>query len=134
LPTNLSFYSYYLSDGYLKLVTVFVTLSELCCPWLFFAPVRSLRILAFYWLLFLQICIITTGNYGFLNFTIIAMMLSLLDDAHFRFGNNSQGVNFRKIVSFILTMSCIFFIMIITMTFYKISWEEGKGLDIKIRK
>lgn len=133
LPTNLAFYAYYIPDGYLKLTVVFVQLSELLCPWLFFAPVRSLRILAFYWQLFLQTCIIATGNFGFQNFLVIVMLLSLLDDSHFKSSKNDGGVNYRKIFSFMLTMTSIFFIFVITMTFYKIIWENGK-IDVVICK
>lgn len=133
MPTNLAFYSYYLPDGYLKLTTIFVHLSELLCPWLFFAPVRSLRICAFYWLAFLQVCIIATGNYGFLNFMILVMLLSLLDDSHFQSNDSNGGINYKKVFSFILTMGALFFIMLITMTFYKITWTDGV-VDATIRK
>lgn len=113
--------------------TAFVNLSELLCPWLFFAPIRSLRIFAFFWQVFLQLCIIATGNYGFLSFLILAMLLSLLDDSHFRSNNSSNSVNYKKVFSFILTMLSIFFILVITMTFYKIKFVNGK-LDVAIRK
>lgn len=133
LPTHLAFYSYYIPDGYLKLTTAFVNLSELLCPWLFFAPIRSLRIFSFYWQVFLQINIIATGNYGFLNFMIIVMLFSLLDDSHFKSNSNGGGVNYKKVISFILTMAAIFFIMVITMTFYKITFVDGT-LDVSIRE
>jgi Lipase maturation factor len=133
MPTNLSFYAYYIPDGYLKLTVAFVQLSELLCPWLFFAPVRSLRIFAFYWQFFLQLCIIATGNFGFLNFLVLAMLLSLLDDTHFESNRKEGGVNYKKVFSFILTMVAIFFIFVITITFYKISWENGK-IDVAICK
>ena len=62
------------------------------------------------------------------------MLFSLLDDSHFKSNeNNNGGVNYKKVFSFILTMLTIFFIMIITMNFYKIKWENGK-LDVAIRK
>lgn len=133
LPTHLAFYSFYIPDGYLKLTTAFCNLSELLCPWLFFAPVRSLRIFAFYWQAFLQVCIIATGNYGFLNFMILAMLLSLLDDSHFKSSGGGSGVNYKKVFSFILTMGSVFLIMVVTMMFYKFTWTNGK-LDVAIRK
>lgn len=133
LPTNLAFYSFYLSDGFLKLTTIYVQLSELLVPWFFFAPIRSLRIFAFYWLLFLQICIIATGNYGYLHFLIIAMLFSLLDDSHFKSREQTDGVNYRKIFSFVLTLATIFFMIIITMKYYRISVENGQ-IDASIRK
>ncbi|CRL02212.1 CLUMA_CG015063, isoform A [Clunio marinus] len=131
LPTNLSFYAYYIPDGYLKLTTAFVNVSELLCPWFFFAPIRSLRFFAFYWQIFLQLCIIATGNYGFLNFTIIVMLLSLLDDSHFQSDKYLGRTNFRKVFSFILTMIAIFFIMIISMIFYKVTFNDGK-IDVTV--
>lgn len=133
MPTHLAFYSYYIPDGYLKLTTVFVQVSELVGPWLFFAPVRSLRILAFYWQGFLQLCIIATGNFGFLNFLILAMLLSLLDDSHFKTSGSGNGINFKKVFSFVLTMAGIFFIMVFVMTFYKITWQDG-NIDVAIRE
>lgn len=133
MPTNLAFYSYYIPDGYLKLTTVLIQLSELLFPWLFFAPIRSLRIFAFYWHLVLHVCIIATGNYGFLNFLVIAMLLSLLDDSHFKSTDFGTGINVKKIFSFVLTMASIFFIIMVTFTFYKISWVDGKP-NASIRK
>lgn len=132
LPTSMAFYSYYLSDGWLKITTIYVQLSELLVVWLFFAPVRSLRILAFYWFLFLQITIIATGNYGYIHYMIIAMLFSLLDDAHFTW-SKEKGVTFRKIFSFVATITFFFFIIIITMRFYQISYTDGQ-LDAKICK
>lgn len=132
LPTNLAFHAFYLPVGFLKLTTVFVNLSELLCPWLFFAPVRSLRIFSFYWQLFLQICIIVTGNYGFLNFLVVTMLLALLDDNHFK-SSTSTGTSLKKIISFVLTVAAIFSIFIVTMTFYQIKYENSE-LDVKICK
>lgn len=64
---------------------------------------------------------------------ILAMLLSLLDDSHFTSNNSGGGVNYKKVFSFILTMGSIFLIMVITMTFYKIKFENG-ALDVSIRK
>lgn len=83
LPTPISWYSYYLPESYLKLSTVFVYLSELVCPWLFFAPNRFIRKFAFYWQVYLHLNIIASGNYGFSSFLVISVLFSLLDDTHF---------------------------------------------------
>ena len=133
LPTHLAFCSYYIPDEYLKLTTAFVQLSELICPWLFFAPIRSLRIFAFYWQLFLQICVIATGNYGFLPFMIIAMLLSLLDDSHFTSRGSRNGFNFRKVFSLILMFAVLFFIVILASTLYKITFVNDT-FDVIIRE
>lgn len=117
----------------MKLSVIFVQLTELLCPWLFFAPVRSLRIFAFYWQVLLQINIIISGNYGFINFLILTLLLSLLDDVHYGKTKSDGGVNYKKIFSLILTLVAIFFIAVITFKFYKITWENGK-VDAKICK
>lgn len=131
MPTNLAFYAYYIPEGLLKVTTIYVNLSELLCPWLFFAPIRSLRIFAFYWQIFLQLCIIATGNYGFLNFMIIVMLFSLLDDSHF-FSKTKQN-GFKKTISLILTLLAIVFIVITTLNFYEITMVNGK-IDAQIRE
>jgi hypothetical protein len=127
LPTHIAFYSFYIPDGLLKLSVVYVQLTELLCPWLFFAPVRSLRIFAFYWNVFLQLNIIISGNYGFINFLILTLLLSLLDDAHFEKSKSDGSVNYKKLCSFILTLAAIFFIGVITLKYYKITWVDGKA-------
>lgn len=133
MPTNIAFYSFYIPEGFLKVSVIFVQLTELLCPWLFFAPVRSLRIFAFYWQVLLQVNIIISGNYGFLNFLILTLLLSLLDDAHFEKNRSDGGVNYKKLFSFTLTLVAIFFIGIITLKFYRITWIDGK-IDAAICK
>lgn len=131
LPTNLAIYFYHLPDGYLKLTTAFVQLSEILIPWLFFAPIRSFRIFAFYWQLFLQLCIVATGNYGFLNFMIMAMLLSLLDDSFFQ-ARGSQS-RFRKAFSIIQTLFIVFIVMSISTVLYKFTMIDG-NVNVEIRK
>lgn len=135
LPTSLAFYSYYLADGWLKLTTIYVHLSEILITWFFFSPVRSMRIFAFYWLLFLQVTIIATGNYGYLNFIVIAMLFSLLDDSHFKSRSSNDegdgtadnsGINYRKVFSIVATIFTTFFIFMITMKYYRITFDNGQ--------
>lgn len=126
LPTPFTFYAFYIPDGFLKLTVVYVQLTELLCPWLFFAPVRSLRIFAFYWQIILQISIIITGNYGFTNLLVITLLFSLLDDAHFEKTTSEGGASYKKMFSLILTVVAMFFVAVITLKFYKITWENGK--------
>ena len=133
LPTNLAFYSYYIPDGLLKLTTMYVQITEVLVVWLFFAPVRSLRILAFYWFLMLQLSIITSGNFGYINFTVIAMLFSLLDDDHLKSSRKDSGVNFRRLFSFVVIIAFFFVLTIVTLRLYQISWQNGK-IDVKICK
>ncbi|KAG9337305.1 hypothetical protein JZ751_028873 [Albula glossodonta] len=53
---------------------------EIAVPFLFFAPIRCLRLGAFYLQMFLQVLIILTGNYNFFNLLTIILCFSLLDD------------------------------------------------------
>lgn len=133
LPTTVTFYSFYIPDGFLKLTVVYVQLTELLCPWLFFAPVRSLRIFAFYWQIILQINIIITGNYGFMNFLVITLLFSLLDDAHFEKNPSEGGARYKKMFSLVLTLIGMFFVAVITHRFYKITWVNG-NIDAAIRE
>lgn len=131
LPTNLAFYSYHIADGWLKFTTMYVQITELIIVWLFFAPVRCLRILAFYWLLFLQITIIATGNYGYLPFMVIAMLFALLDDDHFKWSKSESGA--KKIFSYVSVTSFFFFLAVMMLRFYQISFVDGQ-IDVQICK
>ncbi|KFM58153.1 Lipase maturation factor 2, partial [Stegodyphus mimosarum] len=53
---------------------------EIPIPFLFFSPIRSLRLFSFYAQVFFQILIILTGNFNFFNLLTIVMCLSLVDD------------------------------------------------------
>lgn len=47
LPSPLSWYAYHIPQQFLKLVMVFVNVSEIAMPFLFFAPLRGLRQICF---------------------------------------------------------------------------------------
>lgn len=123
LPTFLSWYSYHIPDSYLRLTNVFVYLSELICPWLFFAPNRTIRKFAFYWQVFLQFHIIITGNYGILNFLITALLFALLDSDDLRHRKAKQK---RDSVGLIATGMVIAFISYICLKYFGLSFEEGE--------
>uniref|UniRef100_A0A182N2T4 Lipase maturation factor n=1 Tax=Anopheles dirus TaxID=7168 RepID=A0A182N2T4_9DIPT len=80
LPTSYSWYTYQLPDAFHRLCTLYVYLSELVCPWLFFAPSRAVRRFALGWQVFLHLNIIGCGNYGFLSPLVLTLLLTLLDD------------------------------------------------------
>ncbi|KAL1517535.1 hypothetical protein ABEB36_001288 [Hypothenemus hampei] len=83
LPNPLSFYVHHLPSWILRLSTVYANVCELIVPFLFFAPIRSARIVAFHLQLFLQTCIAATGNFGHVNILTVTLLLSLLDDRFF---------------------------------------------------
>ncbi|XP_050457179.1 lipase maturation factor 2-like [Cataglyphis hispanica] len=83
IPTPLAWYAHHLPTWFLRLSTVAANVIELVIPFLFFFLNRKVRIIAFYLQVFLQVCIIATGNYNFFNFLTICLCISLLDDQFF---------------------------------------------------
>jgi lipase maturation factor 1 len=80
LPTWVAWYAHQLPDGFQKFCVFMVFVIELASPFLIFAP-RRLRFFGCGLLLFLQVCIMLTGNYCFFNLLTIGLCLLLLDDA-----------------------------------------------------
>ncbi|KAG7282127.1 hypothetical protein CRUP_008239, partial [Coryphaenoides rupestris] len=68
-----------------KLSVVGTLFIEIPVSFLFFSPLRRLRITAFYLQVLLQVLIILSGNYNFFNLLTLALCLSLLDDQHVHF-------------------------------------------------
>ncbi|CAH0546015.1 unnamed protein product [Brassicogethes aeneus] len=83
LPSPLSWYVHHLPHWSLRLVGVFANVCELGLPFMFFVPIRSVRITGFVFQIFLQICIVLTGNFNFVNLLMVTLMISLLDDQFF---------------------------------------------------
>jgi len=79
LPTWIGWYAQQL-PAWLHTTTAGATLcSELLVPWMLWLPRRE-RILCFFLVTSLQICIILTANYAFLNYIVLALGIFLLDD------------------------------------------------------
>src|SRR5213082_1783255 len=79
LPTWIGWYVQHLPHWF-HLGTAFATLAiELVLVWMFFLP-RRFRIIFFYIATFLQIGIILTANYTFLNYLVLVLGVLLLDD------------------------------------------------------
>ena len=76
LPTPAAWYMYQLPLWFQKLSTVFVFITELLVPLLFFAPLKLRRIAAIL-TIGLQLLILTTGNYTFFNLLAIALCVFL---------------------------------------------------------
>ncbi|XP_028135672.1 lipase maturation factor 2 [Diabrotica virgifera virgifera] len=109
LPTPLSWYAYALPEWQLKLTQVFVNVAEIILPFLFFVPIRCARHFAFLAQLFLQICVIVTGNFGFANILVLALLLVLLDDQCF-YKKKSSGKwsILGKVASFVIIIGIIY--------------------------
>ncbi|XP_019399533.1 PREDICTED: lipase maturation factor 2, partial [Crocodylus porosus] len=82
IPTPAAWYAHQLPVWFQKLSVVATYVIEIAVPPLFFAPIRRLRLFAFYCQVLLQVLIILTGNYNFFNLLTIVLAFSLLDDEH----------------------------------------------------
>ncbi|XP_046872249.1 lipase maturation factor 2-like [Hypomesus transpacificus] len=81
-PTPLAWFAHQLPDWLLRLGTVGVLVSETVLPLLYFAPMRCLRLGAFYLQVVHQATCMLTGNLTPLNLLPLALSFSLLDDDH----------------------------------------------------
>lgn len=58
-------------------------------PFLYFSPIRAVRVTGFTLQIFLQICVVLTGNFNFRDILVFTLTLSLLDDQFF-FGRSRR--------------------------------------------
>ncbi|NWR06426.1 LMF2 factor, partial [Paradoxornis webbianus] len=82
IPTPGAWLAHQLPVWVQKLSVVATYVIEVAVPPLFFAPLRRLRLFAFYCQVLLQVLIILTGNYNFFNALTIVLAFSLLDQQH----------------------------------------------------
>ncbi|XP_077196643.1 lipase maturation factor 2 isoform X2 [Paroedura picta] len=85
IPTPAAWFAHQLPVWFQKFSVVTTYVIEIAVPALFFAPVRRLRLFAFYCQVLLQVLIVLTGNYSFFNLLTVALCFSLLDDDHVAF-------------------------------------------------
>ncbi|RZC35518.1 lipase maturation factor 2, partial [Asbolus verrucosus] len=83
LPSPLSWYFHHVPGWYLKLFGVITNVCQIGLPFLFFVPIRAVRITGFVIQILLQISVVLTGNYNFTNLLMVTLLLSLLDDQFF---------------------------------------------------
>ena len=79
LPTWLGWYVSQMPHWFHASAAVFTVFSELVLVWMLFLP-RRYRIFCFCVVTFLQLNIILTANYAFLNYLVLALGVLLLDD------------------------------------------------------
>src|SRR5262249_9866732 len=92
LPTWIGWYAQHLPHWY-HVGTAFATLAvELVLVWMFFLP-RRFRIIFFWIATSLQIGIILTANYTFLNYLVLVLAVLLLDD---RYLNSFLPLRWKK--------------------------------------
>ena len=79
IPSWISWYFHWLPQWFQKLALLITYAVELILPFFIFLP-RRFKNIAGAGLIFLQVMIIITGNYGFFNLLTVLLCLSLLDD------------------------------------------------------
>ena len=79
IPSWLSWYFHWLPNWFHKISLIITYVTELILPFFIFFP-RRFRNVACLGMVFLQLMIIITGNYGFFNLLTIILCLTLLDD------------------------------------------------------
>ncbi|KAM6424813.1 lipase maturation factor 2 [Rhynochetos jubatus] len=82
IPTPGAWFAHQLPVWFHKFSAVATYVIEIAVPLLFFAPLRRLRLFAFYSQVLLQILIVLTGNYNFFNVLTVVLAFSLLDEEH----------------------------------------------------
>lgn len=83
LPSFVSWYVHQLPSWFHQLSVILMLAIELLAPF-FMLGTRVPRMIAGLAIIFLQLCIILTGNYGFFNVLTICLCILLFDDAVFR--------------------------------------------------
>jgi lipase maturation factor 1 len=81
LPTWIGWYAHQLPHGFHAASVVFTLVTELLVVWMLFLP-RRFRIVCFWIVTTMQIAIILTANYAFLNYITLALGVLLLDDGY----------------------------------------------------
>src|SRR5262249_16417334 len=80
LPTWIGWYAAQLPRHFHEATAFLTVFTELVVVGMVFLP-RVFRIICFFFVTFLQIVIILTANYAFLNYLVLALGIFLLDDA-----------------------------------------------------
>ncbi|HXT25428.1 MAG TPA: lipase maturation factor family protein [Candidatus Eisenbacteria bacterium] len=80
LPTWIGWYAHQLPRRFHEVTAVVTVFTELVVVGMVFLP-RIFRIACFFFVTSLQIAIILTANYAFLNYLVLALAIFLLDDA-----------------------------------------------------
>ena len=97
LPTWIGWYAHQLPHGFQEFSVASVFIIQLGAVFLIFGP-RRIRYMGCSALVFLDVLIILTGNYGFFNLLTIALCLLLLDDSVFSRWLPTKGKKIKTLV------------------------------------
>jgi lipase maturation factor 1 len=84
LPNRIGWYVHHLPPAVQTFSTLMTFFFELIVPFLVLGP-EPARLAGFFLLLFFQLLIFASGNYGFFNILTMVMLMPLLDDRHLGF-------------------------------------------------
>jgi hypothetical protein len=104
LPTPVAWYMQQLPGWFQEASVVVMFAIELGSPFLIFAP-RRVRFFAGFWIVFLQVMILLTGNYTYFNLLAIALCVLLLDDA--ALGRPAPKANKLKLVLLVTAVTLV---------------------------
>ncbi|NXU30899.1 LMF2 factor, partial [Thalassarche chlororhynchos] len=141
IPTPGAWFAHQLPVWFQKFSVVATYVIEIAVPLLFFAPIRRLRLFAFYSQVLLQVLIILTGNYNFFNMLTIVLAFSLLDEEHVghwlgrskRRQASTWPPSLRAVLSTLLELSAYGFLLYWSVQCFslEINWEK-RLLDSKV--
>ncbi|CAG2111519.1 unnamed protein product [Medioppia subpectinata] len=141
IPTPFAWFVHHFPSSLLRLSVVMTYVIEIAVPFLFFIPIKNLRIFAFVMQVIFQLAIILTGNYNFFNLLTTVLCLSILNDSHVKTtvvsantGANS-GLKRRflmpKLIRKVITGFAYFGLMYWTIHLFNINWSSG-GLSTSV--
>jgi len=81
IPTWLGWYAHQMPIWAHKACALFTFFVELVVPFFMWGP-RTLRVVAFFFMVAMQLSVVLTANYGFFNYLSLALCLFVLDDGH----------------------------------------------------
>ncbi|XP_067173727.1 lipase maturation factor 2 [Apteryx mantelli] len=141
IPTPVAWFAHQLPVWVQKFSVVATYIIEIAIPLLFFAPIRRLRLFAFYSQVLLQVLIILTGNYNFFNALTIVLAFSLLDEEHTgrwlgrskRRHASAWPPGLRSFLSTLLELTAYGLLVYWSVHYFglEINWEK-KLLDTKV--
>ncbi|XP_066524489.1 lipase maturation factor 2b [Hoplias malabaricus] len=129
-PTPLAWHAQQLPDWLSQLGAVFVLTAEISVPLLmFFAPIRGLRISAFYIQVFLQLCFIVLGGFNLVHLLTITLSFSLLDVDHCIWHRNKTKTWSQFLgscLSFLVNLAVHLLILVGAVKLFnlEIKWQE----------
>ncbi|KAM3870580.1 lipase maturation factor 2a [Diretmus argenteus] len=133
IPTPLAWFAQQLPVWWQKLSVVGTYVIEIALPFLFFSPLRRLRLGAFYMQMLMQVLILLSGNYNFFNLLTMALALSLLDDQHVLFWlckaqkTDNNGSRLWSWLCYLLELAVWSLVVVGTVVCFDLQLHRGKG-------